>query len=270
MFNIFMVDDDRIVLEGLKKFVDWEAMGFRVVGTALSAKEATEFIETKYVDVLLTDIVMSGRNGFELIRDAQMINPYIKTVVLSSYREFNYAKEAMRLGSFDYLSKPVNFDELKEIFTKLRSVLEKEIAERKTMLELQREHLRESAYSMADIGGEEVGPVIENVLRYINENYRKDITLQKLSEIAFVHPIYLSKLFKEKTGVNFIDYLTRVRIESSKKLLCNLSLRVYDVSEMVGYDSPKHFSKVFKEMTGLTPKEYRGRSHVLQQAGKVS
>lgn len=270
MLSILLVDDDRIVLDGLKKFVDWNAMGFQVAGTAVSAKEAIQFMETNAVDVLLTDIVMTGSSGFELIRDALLINPYIKTVVLSSYSEFNYAKEAIRLGSFDYLSKPVNFGELKEIFTRLKSVLDKEIAARKRMIGLQKGLLGGDTRGMAGSEGKQVGPVIEPVLRYINENYAKDITLQKLSEIAYVHPIYLSKLFKEKTGVNFIDYLTRVRVEAARRLLGNLSLRIYDISEMVGYDSPKHFSKVFKEITGLTPKEYRSGSHALQQTGKVS
>lgn len=270
MLNVLLVDDDRIVLEGLKKFVDWGSIGYKVAGTALSAREAVRFIETNPVDVLLTDIVMTGSNGFALIQDAHTVNPYIKTVVLSSYSTFKYAQQAIRLGSFDYLSKPVNLNELKEMFVRLKSALDRENSERSQAIELKKKYEKETAEDNPCIEKDKTGPVIGKVLRYIDENYSEDITLKKLSEVAFVHPVYLSKLFKEKVGMNFIDYLTKVRIKNAERLLENLSLRIYDISDLVGYDSPKHFSKVFRESTGMTPKEYREHIPAFQEAGKVS
>ncbi len=270
MLNVLLVDDDRIVLDGLKKFVDWNAIGFQVAGTSLSAAEAVRFIEANLVDVLLTDIVMTGADGFELIHDARLINPYIKAVVLSSYSTFQYAKQAIRLGTFDYLSKPVNLGELREIFVRLKSTLDRENAERAQMIELQKKYANEK--TGADRAGERegVGPVVGKVLRYIDAHYAEEVSLQRLAEIAYVHPVYLSRLFKEKMGMNFIDYLTKVRVENAERLLGNLALRIYDVSGLVGYDSPKHFSKVFREITGLTPKEYREKLPALSEAGQVS
>lgn len=99
--------------------------------------------------------------------------------------------------------------------------------------------------------------IVERAMAYIREHYSEDITLNKLSQEVFVNPMYLSRLFKEKAGVSYIDYLTEVRIWNAKQLLNNLSLRIYDISEMVGYESRKHFGKIFKEHTGLSPKEYR-------------
>lgn len=118
-------------------------------------------------------------------------------------------------------------------------------------------YMKESLCMYAENQDRPLGVAIENVIKYINEHYNENLTLQKLAEIAYVHPIYLSKLFKEKTGENFIDYLMKLRIEKSKKLLVNVSLRIYDICKMVGYESPKHFSKVFKDLTGQTPKDYR-------------
>lgn len=270
MLSILLVDDDQIALDGLQKFVDWNSMGFEVAGTALSAKDAIRLVETSAVDALLTDIVMVGATGFDLIRDAQLINPYIRTVVVSSYGTFHYAKEALRLGVFDYLTKPVDFLELRGIFGRLKTVLDEEAAERNRRIRQQKAQLQETAADVSGAAGDEVGPVIDRVLVYIGAHYAENVTLQTLSEIAYVHPIYLSKLFKEKTGVNFIDYLTRVRVETAERLLSDLSLRIYDISEMVGYDSPKYFSKVFKGLKGQTPKEYRGRLHGIRQVGRVS
>ena len=103
------------------------------------------------------------------------------------------------------------------------------------------------------------GIIIENVKKYIHEHYSENITLNILSDIVYVNPVYLSRLFKEKTGQNFIDYLTGIRIEHAKKLLEDLTLRIYDITEMIGYESRKHFGKTFKEITGTSPKEYRDR-----------
>jgi YesN/AraC family two-component response regulator len=121
-------------------------------------------------------------------------------------------------------------------------------------------YLREIISGINSVKEKPLGFAIENVIKYINEHYNENLTLQKLSEVVYMHPTYLSKLFKEKTGETFLEYLTKVRVDKAKKLLQNLSLRIYDVCEMVGYDSPKHFCKVFKEIEGSTPKDYRKQS----------
>lgn len=103
----------------------------------------------------------------------------------------------------------------------------------------------------------ETGNIIANVKRYINEHFAEDIRLNTLSNVFFIHPIYLSRLFKEKTDVNFIDYVTEVRITKAKELLKDHTLKIYDICQMVGYDSPRYFSKLFKNTTGMTPKEFK-------------
>ena len=99
--------------------------------------------------------------------------------------------------------------------------------------------------------------LITKMKKYINEHYGEYITLETISKEVYAHPVYLSKLFREKTGMNFIDYLTEVRINNAKEFLKNPDCKIYDISYMVGYESSKHFSKVFKNATGMTPKEYR-------------
>lgn len=104
---------------------------------------------------------------------------------------------------------------------------------------------------------EAISNLVKKMQAYMREHYAEDITLQKLAEQFFLHPIYLSKLFKEKTGENFIDYLTLIRMENAKKLLQETTLKVYDISNMIGYESSKYFSKIFREETGKTPSEFR-------------
>lgn len=102
--------------------------------------------------------------------------------------------------------------------------------------------------------------VIREVQLYIRQHYSTNITLNSLAERFFLHPNYLSRLFKEKTGKNFVEYLTEVRIEHIKELLKNSDLKIVEICTMTGYDNPRYFSKVFKQATGMTPREYRERA----------
>lgn len=78
-----------------------------------------------------------------------------------------------------------------------------------------------------------------------------------LAEQFYLHPNYLSRLFKEKTGDNFVGYLTKVRMDKVKELLINTDQKIIDICYMVGYNNSRYFNKVFKQHTGMTPSEYR-------------
>lgn len=98
---------------------------------------------------------------------------------------------------------------------------------------------------------------IDEVRKYIEQSYAKDISLEAAAERIHMHPLYVSRMFKKEIGVNFIDYLTEVRVGKAKEMLGQFQFKVYEISELVGYGDPKHFSKVFKKSVGVTPKEYR-------------
>jgi len=104
-----------------------------------------------------------------------------------------------------------------------------------------------------------VGELINQVQSYIQEHFAENLTLNVLSERFYVSPSYLSRLFKKKTGTNFIDYLTLLRIEKAKEYLTQTSRKIYHISEMIGYENPRYFAKLFKEETGCTPQEYRAQ-----------
>lgn len=104
---------------------------------------------------------------------------------------------------------------------------------------------------------QQAGELIDRVKDYISAHYAENLTLAVLSEIFYVCPAYLSRLFKKKTGINFVDHLTALRMEKAKELLANPALKVYNIAEMVGYENPRYFSRLFKEDTGCSPQEYR-------------
>jgi Response regulator containing CheY-like receiver domain and AraC-type DNA-binding domain len=99
--------------------------------------------------------------------------------------------------------------------------------------------------------------LVSAAMNYIFNNYNKDISLETTAKVIYITPTYLSQLFKLETGVNFLEFLHSYRIEKSKELLKNRTLKNYQIANLVGYSNEKHFSKTFKKYTGLTPKQFR-------------
>jgi AraC-like DNA-binding protein/ligand-binding sensor protein len=99
--------------------------------------------------------------------------------------------------------------------------------------------------------------VIKKAINYVNKNYMNNITLNSISENLYLNASYFSTLFRKETGVNFSDYLNKVRIEESKKLLKDGRYSILQISMEVGFEDQSYYSKVFKKFTGLTPKEYK-------------
>ncbi len=98
---------------------------------------------------------------------------------------------------------------------------------------------------------------IFEVQKYVNENYYKDITLNKISELFSINENYFSGQFKKQIGISFIDYLTEVRINKAKELLAENDISIGEISEMIGYENATYFSKVFKKVTGISPIQYK-------------
>lgn len=91
---------------------------------------------------------------------------------------------------------------------------------------------------------------------YIREHYAQDISLNELADNMRMNPMYLSWLFKKEMGTNFSTYLTKVRIEKAIELLKQGDYKIYEISQMVGYQTVQYFSKVFKKETGKSPKDF--------------
>ncbi|WP_273320882.1 response regulator [Vallitalea guaymasensis] len=99
--------------------------------------------------------------------------------------------------------------------------------------------------------------IIKDIYDYINTNFKKDISLNQVADLVELSPQYVSKLFKDKFNVNFIDYIIGLRLESSKELLKNTKLKIKEISKRVGYEDSNYFCRIFKKNIGMSPKEYR-------------
>ena len=98
---------------------------------------------------------------------------------------------------------------------------------------------------------------VERAKAYIAERYNKDISLDDVSREMDISPYYFSKLFKEETGENFIEYLTSIRINKAKQLISGTDMSMKEICTEVGYADPNYFSRIFKKNVGVTPTEYK-------------
>ena len=100
---------------------------------------------------------------------------------------------------------------------------------------------------------------IQEAKAYILANFNRSLSLQDVADHVYMNPSYLSYLFKEITGQNYIDFLTACRVQEAQKLLADVQWKIYQVGEMVGYENPRYFSYIFKKYTGKTPIEFRNQ-----------
>jgi len=124
MNKLFIVEDEDIIRKGLVNNVQWDAWGFQVCGEAVNGKKALEYIEKHDVDVVLTDVRMPVMDGLELSRHIKRLKPEVKIVILTGFSEFEYARQSLENGVFQYILKPLKRDKLAEVFQQLNEVLE--------------------------------------------------------------------------------------------------------------------------------------------------
>jgi two-component system response regulator YesN len=103
----------------------------------------------------------------------------------------------------------------------------------------------------------ETNRIIRRIKELVQQNLDREFTLQNVSEEIKLNYNYLSSLFKEKTGMNFTDFLTEARMKKALILLKNSTMKTYEIAELCGYSNSKYFSTVFKKNKGKTPAEYR-------------
>lgn len=99
--------------------------------------------------------------------------------------------------------------------------------------------------------------IINNVLKFMEDNYYKHLMLSDVAEAVYISRWYLSKLLKKHTGRSFSETLNLIRVANAKRLLKNPALRICDISEMCGFSDSAHFSKIFKKYVGVSASRYR-------------
>jgi two-component system response regulator YesN len=247
MMKIAIVDDEMKIRMGLAKMIEQANLNYKISGCYSNGEEALREIKLIGVDVLITDIRMPVMDGLQLTKEIRDWNPTVRCIILSGFRDFDFARTAMRMGVEDYLMKPVNREELYRLLEKLKKNLQGEMSEG------------------SDSGQAVNSRIVSLIIKQIEAEYYKDFNLTELSEKAGLNPNYIRQLFKSQTGQSITDYLMHFRVEKAKELLkYNLELKVYEVGGLVGYSEAVYFNRMFKKIVGMTPKEYKENSRFMK------
>lgn len=235
--QVVLVDDEIMIREGFKRLFDWAAHDCEVVGEAADGMEALAQIDHLQPDIVIMDINIPIINGLKVIQTSRMRYPDMAFIIVSGYDDFSYCREALRMRITDYILKPVNYEEFGSCIDRLKIAL---YENRKTE--------EQDAQEERTITG---------IIRYLQEHLDKEISLNILADEFHLSSQYISQLFKSEIGVNFLAYLTSIRMERAKKLLLATSLSIGEISEKCGYADYRVFTKAFKKEEGSTPSQYR-------------
>lgn len=191
LYKIMLVDDEEEVRTSIIKQVDWEKLGFRVVSDAENGEDALEKIDIYEPDVIMTDIRMPYMDGLSLIEKVHSKYPTVKLLIFSGFDDFEYAKEAIRLGVSEYILKPINSEELSGIFNKIKKNLDLEIENRRDIARL-RENYKTNL------------PIIKNqfLINLLNSKLSKAEIDLRLKE----YEIDLNEAFKYQVACVDIEY----------------------------------------------------------------
>ena len=241
MYRVLLIDDENIIVEGLRRVVRWADYNCQVVGTACDAEEGTKLIRALHPHILFTDIRMPGRDGLAMVAALRSEYPDMQVAILTGYRDFTYAQEAIRLGVTRFLLKPSKMEEIKEALTVMTQRLDKQ------PIIQEEEEQSQTASSF----------IVNQALSFMEKNYSQKLTLQAVADCCYVSQWHLSKLLNRYAEKSFYDILNAIRIQKAKELLADPKLKIGEIGEMVGYADTAHFARTFKKLEGMSANEYR-------------
>ncbi len=273
MYRAMVVDDEEIIVNGLVRTMPWAQNRCEVVATARDGREALALFRQARPDLLFTDIQMPNVDGLTMIAALRSEFPRTQVTILSGYPNFAYAQRAIQLGVSGYVLKPSKFSQLEEALARMVAALDAlppalPASDLPALSASGAPDFADSAPApFAAAPGDEPFEdedvlhaqnfIVNHAMEYIRAHYAERLTLCDVADHVYVSQWHLSKLISRYTRQSFFALLNTVRIEKAKELLADPSLRVCEVSELVGFTDATHFSRTFKKLTGQSANEYR-------------
>ena len=247
-YTVLIVEDK---LE-LRLFLKNELWGFKAVYTAEDGINALEVIRNKRPDIIVSDIMMPGMDGFELCkRIKQNIDTsHIPVILLTARTDSESTQTGYNQGADAYIGKPFELDLLVSV---IRNQLKnREIIKQKYMNLGYVAELRSSHQNNID------DEFLIKLSKVINENLNNsELNIDFLTDKMAMSRTSLYNKIKALTGIGANDYINRIRIEKAVQLLTDTQLSITEISEEVGFTYQRYFSTAFKQIKGVTPTQFR-------------
>ncbi|MFB7816899.1 response regulator transcription factor [Paenibacillus chitinolyticus] len=220
---------------------------YYLVFVQMDAGNKSVHLEHFIVENVLSEMIETHGQGFVVSYDRQSL---LGLVALSEGTRIETLLDALKSHLKHYLKVP---------FQILNSGLHHDFKSVPQTVTRLRQASAAVEYDSIKVSGDKS---IEVALQYIKAHYSEDLSLERMASVVFLNPVYFSQLFKQKTGQGYKEYVTGLRLEQAKQLLCNPQLKLAEIAERVGYQDVRHFTQVFRKKFMQTPTEYRQEHNV--------
>lgn len=280
MLKLIIVEDEDLLREGLSTCIDWNELGYELVGTAEDGVMALELISEINPDIIISDIKMPHMNGLELAEYVNENFPSIRMVIISGYDDFEYAKKAITVGVCEYILKPINLDELYCVMKKLRENVICQIEKEREFYELKEQNTKNIEKIRYDLflkiilhkqKIQEITDYQEEILEYFNDNYYavgiiespnypilsidsdylEVIEMDKSFEKMIVHKM---DTYKNSNDAKFIEVL---HSNNCERLIC------------VFHNSMQNVKNIINDMHEIFENDVNGQENLQLQFGNV-
>ncbi len=242
MIKILLIDDEPEVADSLKVMLQENSRYELEIDVTYIPRKAISMASEKSYDVLISDMRMPGMTGLQMSETILADPAYsaLQVIFLTGYEDFDTLYKVNRRRNTQYLLKNEEDEEVVEA------------------LECAIRQLPPERLSLRSIDDEENSlKMVQQAKEYIQNHFSGDLSLNVISRYVNMNPSYFSRMFKQKTGENLSSYIHKLRIEKAKDLIENSSMKISDIGEKLGFDSPGYFATYFKKATGCTPQGYR-------------
>ncbi|PNY21356.1 putative response regulatory protein [Streptococcus parauberis] len=249
MYHLLIVEDEPLIRNWLASAIDYNALQIKLLPSARDGQEGIEAIKSFQPDIVLTDIMMPIKTGFDMFEETKDYD--YKKIILSSYSDFAHAKKAMSYGVFNFLEKPLNRQELKESLLQICM----ECEQKKSSDQVSKGNQLISDLALPEVNSSNWA---YEIVCLIQENYALQLSTEDIAKKLGYSESYLYKKIKEELGITLKDYINRYRVKKAiQVVMADPRLRVYEISERVGFSDYNYFGKVFRKYTNLTFSEFK-------------
>ncbi len=248
--QILIVDDDTVLFD---RYVESLSDDYRII-TTQTGRAAVERVKRKNdIDLAVIEYRLPDMSGIDTMKEIKDVAPSVPVIIVTAYGDEDVAVEAFRSGARDYLKKPFSISELSAKIDFYLALRDADKQFRKNIL------LTDGAEPASVPPSVAISHYhkIQQAVRFINDNYRTDISLDGVAREAGMSPAHFSRIFKKVMGMPYQDYLNRRRITKARNLLRTSTQNITEIALSLGFADSTGFGRIFKKLTGHTPSAFR-------------
>ena len=250
MYKLLIVDDEPLILEGIKRTLNWESLGFGQIETSETYEGALRKAVDFWPDLAIFDVCIGKERGYNAIHKLNEIRLPTTYIMMSGYGEFEYALEALHCGAKDYLLKPVER-------AKLQTLVERVIVEDlngtiegKKLDDLEIDPVLGVRY-------DSLSKLTNRILMMVKAEYDQNLNLKTVASRFRMNGTYLGQLFLKETQMKFSEYLMAYRMLRAQECIQTTDDKISTIASSVGYANLNYFYTHFQAYFGKSPSDLR-------------